>query len=383
MSRERIGIFGASGFVGSALCERLHASGEFDYVAFVRGTGNAARVARLGASIRIVDLLNAAAVREAVQECGTVVNCVLGNDAAMTKGLSHLLDALRPSPKKLIHLSSISIYGEDPAPDSVSETAPPRPGANPYGRIKLQQDNMVMSLAGYGRPVYILCPGNIVGPYSVFSRGLAERLKRGKLPLVDGGRYPSNLIHVDNLVEAILAGVRSENGEPGRYFVNETEPVSWLRVFTDLAAGLNYAGACGEEVPREAVLPYLTGAQSGPGWKDNLRALVSADLRRGLTAVPVLASLNRWAADRYESLEPETQMKIKAKLRWPVRIAKPAKGPQLDERYVKVQVRRYYHSTAKLQKSLAWKAPLNYEKGTHVTLEWLRFAGLGAERWPR
>lgn len=201
--------------------------------------------------------------------------------------------------------------------------------------------------------------------------------------MVDGGEYASNLIHVDNLVEAILAGARKDDAAPGRYFVNETEPVSWRRVFTDLAAGLGYGDPCGDSVGRERVLPYLLDAQAGPGWKDNLRALVSADLRKGLTAVPVMASLNRWAADRYEALAPETQMKIKAKLRWPLRVAKAAQGPQLDERYVKVQVRRYFHSPEKLRKSLGWRPPLNYEEGTRITLEWLRFAGLGAERWPK
>ena len=40
-ARVKLGIFGASGFVGSALCERLYFEREFDFVCFVRSTGNA------------------------------------------------------------------------------------------------------------------------------------------------------------------------------------------------------------------------------------------------------------------------------------------------------------------------------------------------------
>src|SRR6516225_7621069 len=75
--------------------------------------------------------------------------------------------------------------------------------------------------------------GQYCGPYSVFTIGLAEMLRAGRMPLVDGGGNPSNLTHVDDLVEAILAAIHCNGGAGERYFVTETRPVAWRKVFED------------------------------------------------------------------------------------------------------------------------------------------------------
>jgi nucleoside-diphosphate-sugar epimerase len=372
---ERIGVIGASGFAGSALCERLHAEGR-TFVACVRNPGNAGRVARLGVPIRVVDLLDPEQVAQAVNACDVIVNCALGNDAAMYRGLKNLLAAVRRQrPARFIHLSSLAIYGEDPAPESASEAGRPDPGRNPYGIAKLRQDELVLELGGSGVPVYILCPGIITGPYSPFARGMAERLERGPLPLIDGGRYASNLVHVDNLVEAVLAAIRSDTGAGERYFVNETRPVSWRTVWEDLARRLGRTVAF-VDASREEVLPLLASFERRAGIKDHVRIALSAEFRRAMSLLPAFGWIHRGAASLFESLPPATQQKIRERVRWPVRVEKPSGRPPLDDRYVKVQVRRYYHSPEKLARQLGWQPPLSYEQGLDTLVSWLRFAGI-------
>lgn len=372
---ETLGIIGASGFVGSALCERLHYEGR-KFLACVRSTGNAGRIARLAVPITIVDLLDLEQVRAAIANCDVVVNCAMGNDAAMTRGLGNLLKAVRERrPRKFIHLSSTAIYGEDPAPDSVTESATPDPGGNPYGIIKLRQDKMVLHLHRAGVPCYILCPGNITGPYSPFARGLVERLARDPLPLVDGGRYVSNLVHVDNLVEAILTVIDSDSGAGGRYFVNETREVSWRQVFDDLACRLGVECSY-VDVTRDEVLPFLASRQRGPGVRDHVRIALSGEFRSALSMMPMFRWMNRTAADAFERLSLQTQTKIERRLRWPIRVEKPSARPPLDDRYVTVQVRRFYHAPRKLADTLGWRPPLTYEQGLDTTVSWIRFAGI-------
>ena len=258
MTKGTIGVFGASGFVGSTLCERLYFDGQRDFVCFIRSAGNASRIGRLPVKIRTVDILDRKQVAEALSDCDIAVNCTLGNTASMLRGIANLtLAAKRRKIKKFIHLSSIAIYGQDPGPESVTEQGTPNPGDNDYGVVKLRQDKFVLDLHRSGIPSYILCPGNITGPYSPFSRGLVSRLMAGPLPLVDGGRYASNMIHVDNLVEAILAAIRSESGDGERYFVNETRAVSWFDVFEDFYRALGLKGEY-VEVRRDQVVPFLS-----------------------------------------------------------------------------------------------------------------------------
>lgn len=376
MKIGKIGIFGASGFVGSTLCERLYFDGEWDFVCFVRSSGNAGRISRLPVEIRTLDVLNRESVLAAVSECDIVVNCVLGNNASMLRGINNLVAAAkRIKTKKFIQLSSIAIYGQDPAPDSVTEEGVPNPGDNDYGIVKLRQDKIVMGLQGMGIPTYILCPGNITGPYSVFSRDLVLRLMAGPLPLVDGGRYPSNLIHVDNLVEAIIAAIRSSGGAGERYFVNETHPIIWREVFDDFSQrlGLSFEYV---QVQREQVLPFLKERHTNDGLKSHLTIALSGEFRRAIGIMPVFNRLNRAAASSFERLSPAVQNRIKERLKGPIRILPPTTELRLDERYIKVQARRFYHSPDKLARNLGWQPVLTYAQGVDTIVSWLEFAGI-------
>lgn len=377
MKIGKIGIFGASGFVGSTLCERLYFDGEWDFVCFIRSSGNAGRISRLPVEIRIVDVLDRESVLAAVSECDIVVNCVMGNNASMLRGLNNLVAAAkRIKTKKFIQLSSIAIYGQDPAPDSVTEQGAPNPGDNEYGIVKLRQEKIVTGLQRVGIPTYILIPGNITGPYSVFSRDLVLRLMAGPFPLVDGGRYPSNMIHVDNLVEAILGAIRSDGGAGERYFVNETQPVSWREVFDDFSQRLGLSVEY-VEVQREQVVPFLKERHTDGGLKSHLKIALSGEFRRGIGMLPVFNRLNRAAASSFERLSPAVQNRIKQRLKGPIRIVPQRTEPRLDDRYVKVQARRFYHSPEKLARNLGWQPPLTYAQGVDTIVSWLEFAGIG------
>jgi nucleoside-diphosphate-sugar epimerase len=198
---------------------------------------------------------------------------------------------------------------------------------------------------------------------------------RGPLPLVDGGQHPSNLIHVDNLVEAILAAIRSESGAGDRYFVNETRAVPWRELFDDLAKRLGIAVSF-VDVAREEVLPLLESRRKRPGLKDHVRIALSAEFRRGLSQMPLFAWMNWSAARVFEALPAATRQRIRERLRWPVRVEKAGASPPLDDRYVKVQVRRFHHSPQKLAARLGWRPPLSYEKGLETIVSWVRFAGI-------
>jgi nucleoside-diphosphate-sugar epimerase len=208
---------------------------------------------------------------------------------------------------------------------------------------------------------------------------MVQRLSSRSMPLVDGGRYPSNLIHVDNLVEAILTVARADSGSGERYFVNEAEPISWKTVFDDFAGRLDFQMTY-VDVPRDRVVPHLfpESAGSSSGLAAHMRVLLSADFRRAASMLPAFDWANQTAYNLFKRLPPSRQDRIRERLRGPVRIQKPRSDVRLDERYVTVQARRYYHSTARLQ-GLGWRPPLNYMQGVESMVSWLRFAGIGCE----
>ena len=370
-----IAVLGASGFVGSALCERMYFQG-VRFTPFVHNTGNAARIARLGIPLQRLDLLQKEALPDLLSGHDVVINCALGDGTVMKRGFNNLLNAMqRLRTRKFIHLSSTAIYGEEPAAESASEEGAPDPQSNPYALAKLRQDEAVFRLNRKGVASYILCPVNVVGPYSLFTIGLVEALKLGNMPLVDGGANPSNLVHVDNLVEAILVASRSSKGEGERYFVNETRVVSWRDTLQDHARLIGIRPQF-VNVTRHQVLPYLLGRQRKPTLKDHGRILISGEFRRALSMLPIVSHVDSIAAAAFASLPEGFQLRIRERLQWPLPVPHPADLSDFNSRFARVQIRKQYHSPAKLADHLGWAPPLDYVAGMENTAAWLNFVGL-------
>lgn len=382
MGKPRIAIVGASGFVGAALIERLYFDeawkDRFEFVAFIHGFGNAARLARLPVKLEPLDLLDPQRVRSALAGFDAVVNCTRGDAALMLKGLGNLGGAMEHNRvRKFIHLSSVSIYGDDPAPESAHENALPSPRRSAYGDIKLAQDEMVMNLHRRGVPSIILCPSNIGGPYSGLIVDAIAKLVAGDIVLVDEGRYPTNVVHVDNLVEAILAALQSDTGWGERYFVNEAEPVTWKQFFQDLAGMLGMKGEF-PLVSREEVLRHMegSGTPARAGFRSQAGALLSTEFREGISVVPAFKSMNDGAKRVLTSLSPIWQERIRRRIARPIIIHPVRESRSLEHKLTTVQIRRVYHSPAKIVSQLGCKPLLDHSRGMETTRRWLEFANL-------
>jgi len=382
MESHRIVVFGASGFVGSALCERLIYEGNPDFRACIHSTGNCWRLTRFPIPVEIVDICDAEAVSAAMRDCSVVVNCTRGGAAVMLKGLRTMLKVAKDCHvRKFIHLSSVAIYGDNPAPDTVTEQGRAGgPWLNSYGKLKLAQDDLVLKAHRAGLPCYILCPGNIGGPYSEFILGLAKRLSSGPFGLVDEGRNPTNIVHIDNLVQAIICAINGDTGAGERYFVNDSEPVSWYEFCTGLAKQID-CDPIFFDVPYEKVLAELRPKNSHRGIREHVRIALSGEFRNALSILPAIKWANTVAWNTFERLPKSLQTSMRTRIQGTVRIRKQNEV-SLGDPYLKIQVRRHYHSPAKLMEKLQYQHALEYERALASTGKFLRFAMCKPETFP-
>jgi nucleoside-diphosphate-sugar epimerase len=296
----------------------------------------------------------------------------------MLKGLRHLMRAAEHNRvRKFVHLSSVTIYGEDPSADSAHEDAPLNPHRSAYGDIKAAQDEMVFDLHRRGVSSIILCPSNIGGPYSGLIVDAVAKLLADEIVLVDEGGYPTNIVHVDNLVEAILVALQSDTGWGERYFVNEEEPVTWKQFFEDLAGMLDIEARF-PVVTREEVLRHMQGSgrPARSGFKSQAGALLSTEFREGLSVVPAFKSLNDTAKGVLNSLSPRWQERIRRRIARPLIIHPVRETRSLEHKLTTVQIRRVYHSPAKIVSQLGYKHLLDRSRGMETTRRWLEFANL-------
>jgi len=376
MFKPRIAIFGASGFVGSALIERLFFDKGYDFVPFIHSFGNAARLARLPIELKPIDILDVNQVNKALAGCNVVVNCSRGSTAMMIKGLKNMIDSSRKNKvEKFIHIGSIAIYGENPPSRSKNETASPRPGDNKYGVMKLKQDEMVFKLHASGIPSMILCPSNISGPYSPFVMGAAQKLLSNEIMLVDDGKYPTNLIHVDNLVESILSAVESDKGWGERYFINEIEQTTWREFYEELKEILGIKTEL-RSISRESVINAMDKPLNGFRLSQILGIISSREFRNAMSKVPAFKKMEDFAADMFFRQKADIQDKIRRRLTGPVSIKKETDTLDITAPLMRVQVRQVFHSPEKIMSNLKYSPLLTYEQRRETTASWFKFINM-------
>ncbi|MGA1819522.1 MAG: NAD-dependent epimerase/dehydratase family protein [Thermoplasmatota archaeon] len=135
--------------------------------------------------------------------------------------------ALEGGMKKFIMISTVSAIGPQGTADrGMTEDTEPRPD-DAYGRSKLKAEDFLRKAGEKdGVDVIILRPTVLYGEgMNIHSSGMKTftSIKKGIMPIVGGGKTIFNLLHVDNLVEAVVLavekgkGVRTYNVSEGPY----------------------------------------------------------------------------------------------------------------------------------------------------------------------
>lgn len=166
----------------------------------------------------------------------------------------HLVaSARRMTPRpKIVLLSSLAAAGPSTAGRPLRELDPPRP-VGPYGKSKLRAEQAARQEAD-GVPIAILRPPLVYGPREGDFLGACRAVRRGLLPHVGHRRRTLSVIHVRDLVQAIIdAAGRAPDG--GVYFVAHREVLSWEDVLAGIASALGKRGL--RIVLPDAIVPAI------------------------------------------------------------------------------------------------------------------------------
>lgn len=240
----RLCITGIGGFIGSALARRALARGD-EVVGLDVSAPAAARAREAGATVVTGDTTDPAAAKAAVEGADVVIHT-----AALVREDGHL-DTFRRinvcGPANMawaakdagvglfVHLSSVMVYGFDYPPD-VTEDGPLDGGGNPYGVTKIEAERAVRAVEdrerGFG--VIVIRPGDVYGPGSrPWVARPVELMRRRRFALPQGAGA-LNLVHVENLVDGILAAIGA--GAAGDTFnLTDGVAVPCVDYFTRLA----------------------------------------------------------------------------------------------------------------------------------------------------
>lgn len=215
-----VAITGIGGFIGLRMAERARALGWA-----VRGldlsSATAERARKLGAAVVVGSINDDDAVAAALQGADWVFHtaAIVEEDGPRalyeqvnvegTRTVCTVARAL--GVKRLVHLSSVMVYGFD-YPADVGEDGPLDGQGNIYNDTKLASERVALSFnAADGLGVIVIRPGDVYGDCSVpWLLRPVEMLRRGLFMLPGSGRGVINHVHVDNLIDGVLLALEKD-----------------------------------------------------------------------------------------------------------------------------------------------------------------------------
>lgn len=238
MDKIKVAVTGAAGHIGSVLVRRMLEFPHIEPVAICRNKMSAALIHSVaaGCDIRIGSITEVNSTKKMLGDCDAVINCALAIVTGQPKISRQLNRAMVDSfsrmknLKLLIHMSTVSVYGEYIDSKKSQKRAFERPCPNgDYGRSKLYVERYAESLC-LSRQIryYILRLGHVYGAGMDRSREMIELAKTPNFRLPFNGELPSNMIHVERLAAMVIALISAPLA-CGIY--NVAEKRTWRQVF--------------------------------------------------------------------------------------------------------------------------------------------------------
>jgi nucleoside-diphosphate-sugar epimerase len=222
-------VTGATGLVGSHVVERLQRDG-WQVRALVRDASRAEWLRRGGVELAIGDTLDASTLPPATAGCDVVFHTA----AAVTpdggweafrlpniEGTRHVLEATAATGARLVHVSSVAVYGARAryaaTGERTSEETPLAPlGEHSwYARSKRESEQLVLEAHARGRLwATAVRPDVIYGERDrQFVPRVARLLRFGVAPVVGGGGSTLAVVHAANVADGMVrAALHDEAG---------------------------------------------------------------------------------------------------------------------------------------------------------------------------
>ena len=383
MRPARILVTGATGFIGSRLCERLSLDYRIAYRPLVRNYARAARIARLDTELVGGDLQDADSLARAVQGCDAVVHLAHSDDRTAARETALLVKACAHV-RRFVHVSSMAVHGPAPTAPVVDESTPIRRWGEAYSDAKAAAEAVVMAAAQRGElPAVVLRPTIVYGPYSPFVTSIVDDARRGYVSLVDGGRGVCNAVYVDDVCDAILAALCRDDAVGEAFLVTGDDRITW-RDFIQTFAGMVEGPKVVHDHAPEEIAAYWKARQ--PRARDNLTALgrlvASPAFHAQLATIPLLGRMIRGTKEFVaQRVTPEQKMTLKARVQGRRTDARVHGAPQAPVPSAGRVVREAYRSHVSNQRAraaLGWVPAHGFAQGAARTGEWLRFARLAS-----
>lgn len=226
----RIFLTGGTGYIGGALARRLVADGH-EVRALVRATSKVEGLQELGVATFVGDLGDRYSMREGMSGADWVIHAAADLDFGAPEERMRKINvegsdnvaslAFKLGVGRFLSVSSIAFFGGSPEDGSpATETTPvQQPFPSLYSVTKHSGELAIREWGKKGLRLNTVYPSLVYGPPGKKSGSnfFLRQMIKGRIPAVVGGDRKVSWIHLEDVVEGMLAVIRK--AQPGRDYL--------------------------------------------------------------------------------------------------------------------------------------------------------------------
>jgi nucleoside-diphosphate-sugar epimerase len=213
LTAKRVFVTGGTGFLGRALVDRLVADG-VHVVALARSDGKAERLKEAGAEAVLGDLTDLDSLRKGMRGCEIVFHSAAALDGsyaemfpATVTGTRHVMEAAADMQvHRVVHVSSVAVYGLAGRRELYEETTPLAPAEYPYITTKQLAEAAVRREGSErGLAWTMIRPGMIYGPRAgLWTKGMFQLASQRPTVFPGRGQGTAFPIFVSDVIDMLL-----------------------------------------------------------------------------------------------------------------------------------------------------------------------------------
>ncbi len=231
MTMRRVMVTGAGGFIGSRIVERLRRDG-VDVTVLIRDGRAAGRFERAGCSVVLGDVTVPGSLDAAAKGCGHVVHCAVGGSSlqqARRINVAGTMNVVRACADagvaRVVYLSSVAAHGRR-WPPLLREDTPLCEAGDAYALSKAESERQLAdAAASFSVEITTVRPSIVYGPGAGRILDLLDRIRYGRIRLIDEGRGLLNLVHVADLVDGIVRCLNHPDAAGEAFLLSGAAPV--------------------------------------------------------------------------------------------------------------------------------------------------------------
>ena len=247
-------VTGATGLVGMHLVPRLQREG-WEVRALVRDPGRAGVLGRADVTLATGDVLDQPSFVRAARACDVVFHAAAvitpaGGWEAFRRpnveGTRNAIAAARSASARLVHVSSVAVYGDHRYAAGGDRTDESSVGGriaedSYYARSKRESEDLVFAAQRAGELwATAVRPCVLYGPFDrQFVPRLARLLTRGFAPVIAGGRNTLAVVHAANVVDGLVRAAAFDGANGKAYNLANDYDVTVREFFERAAEGLD------------------------------------------------------------------------------------------------------------------------------------------------